>query len=117
MDRVPDTTVGQQQGKCVADSCLGLSTTSFSFRSSFFPQQDGFDESDSVYSGYPYFLTQFGTHIKSYGGLQYGADLRWNTPVKGLLIGASRMNEDIKGTGSATNQGTVLLPYSESSKA
>jgi hypothetical protein len=35
--------------------------------------------SDSVYSGYPYLLSQFGTHLRSLGGLQYGADLRWNT--------------------------------------
>src|SRR6204780_960942 len=45
--------------------------------------------SDSVYSGYQYLLAEYGTHFKSYGGLQYGMDLRWNAPVKGLLIGAS----------------------------
>jgi hypothetical protein len=76
--------------------------------------------SDSVYSGYPYLLSQFGTHFKSYGGLQYGVDLRWSTPVKGLLIGASRMNEDITGKGLAINPfnpGAGLLPYSEYSKA
>jgi hypothetical protein len=76
--------------------------------------------SDSIYSGYPYYLSSFGGHIESFGGLQYGADLRWNTPLKGLLIGASRMNEDITGKGSATdpfNPGAGLVPYSESSKA
>src|SRR5205085_7126988 len=57
--------------------------------------------SDSVYSGYPYLLTQFGVFYSYYGGLQYGGDLRWNTPLKGLLIGASRMNQDITGTGTA----------------
>ena len=64
--------------------------------------------------------------LKSYGGLQYGVDLRWSTPVKGLLVGASRMNEDITGTGSAItlpNPGAGGLPYpgtspySEHSKA
>jgi hypothetical protein len=38
--------------------------------------------SDSIYSGYPYLLTQFGTHFTSFGGLQYGGDLRWNTPAR-----------------------------------
>src|ERR1700733_13832628 len=47
--------------------------------------------SDSIYSGYPYYLSSFGGQIKSYGGLQYGGDLRWGTPLKGLLIGASRL--------------------------
>jgi hypothetical protein len=76
--------------------------------------------SDSIYSGYPYYLSSFGGDIKSYGGLQYGADLRWSTPLKGLLVGASRMNEDITGKGSAINPfnpGAGLVPYSESSKA
>jgi hypothetical protein len=76
--------------------------------------------SDSIYSGYPFYLSSFGAHIKSFGGLQYGADLRWNTPLKGLLFGASRMNEDITGRGTAMdpfNPGAGLVPYSEASKA
>lgn len=62
--------------------------------------------SDSIYSGYPYLLTQFGSHFTTYGGLQYGADLRWTTPVKGLMVGASRLDEDI--TGSGTRAGAPL---------
>ena len=76
--------------------------------------------SDSIYSGYPYYLSGFGAQIKSFGGLQYGADLRWNTPLKGLLIGASRLDEDITGNGFAVNPfnlGAGLVPYSETSKA
>ena len=76
--------------------------------------------SDSIYSGYPYYLSSFGGQIKSFGGLQYGADLRWKTPLKGLLIGASRLNEEITGKGLAINPfnpGEGLVPYSESSKA
>jgi hypothetical protein len=76
--------------------------------------------SDSIYSGYPHLLSEYGIRFKSYGGLQYGVDLRWSTPVKGLLVGASRMNEDITGTGSATtfpNSGSGTSPYSEHSKA
>ena len=54
---------------------------------------------DSIYSGYPYFLQARGTTEKTYGGLQYGADLRWTTPLKGLIVGESRLNEDIRGYG------------------
>src|SRR5271154_3708402 len=56
--------------------------------------------SDSIHSGYPYLLSQFGTIFTSFGGLQYGADLRWNTPVKGLLVGASRLDQDTTGKGT-----------------
>ncbi|MGA8539861.1 MAG: hypothetical protein WB566_10200 [Terriglobales bacterium] len=76
--------------------------------------------SDSIYSGYPYLLSQFGTLFTSFGGLQYGADLRWDTPVKGLLIGASRLDQDTTGKGSSVNPLSPRagrIPYSESSKA
>ena len=76
--------------------------------------------SDSMHSGYPYLLSQHQTYFDTYGGLQYGGDLRWNTPVSGFLVGASRMNEDITGKGltiNPFNPGAGLLPYSEFSKA
>lgn len=76
--------------------------------------------SDSLYSGYPYLLSQFGTYFSSYGGWQYGADLRWNTPLNGLLIGASRLDQDITGEGTAFIPGNTSgprIPYSEHSKA
>ncbi|MFZ0762076.1 MAG: hypothetical protein WAM69_19170 [Candidatus Sulfotelmatobacter sp.] len=76
--------------------------------------------SDSIYSGYPYYLSSFGSQIKSFGGLQYGGDLRWNTPLKGLLVGASRLDEDLTGNGLALNPfnlGAGLVPYSETSKS
>jgi len=76
--------------------------------------------SDSIYSGYAYFLSQFATYLKSYGGLQYGVDLRWRTPVKGLQVGASRLDEDITGKGvgvSPFNYAAGVQPYYESSKA
>ena len=53
----------------------------------------------SIYSGYPYFLQARGTQELRYDGTQYGGDLRWQTPLKGLLVGASRMNEDLSGFG------------------
>lgn len=75
--------------------------------------------SDSIYSGYPYLISDFGFYLRSFGGPQYGADVRWNTPGKGLMIGVSRMNERITGKGWSTNlldpsQG--LLPYEATSK-
>lgn len=76
--------------------------------------------SDSIYSGYPYLLSNWGVHFRSLGGLQYGGDLRWNTPLKGLLIGASRMNQDITGRGSFVNllnPSAGLLPYQTSTTA
>jgi hypothetical protein len=76
--------------------------------------------SDSLYSGYPYLLSQYGTHFASFGGLQYGGDLRWNTPIKGLLIGASRLDQDTTGKGVSVNPLNPMggiIPYSEHSRA
>ncbi len=76
--------------------------------------------SDSIYSGYPYLLSQYSVYFQGFGGLQYGADLRWNTALKGFLVGASRMNEDITGKGTAVNPFNPLggvVPYFEYSKA
>jgi hypothetical protein len=56
---------------------------------------------DGVNGGYIYLLRDRGIDYTSYHGLQYGADLRWNTPLKGLLAGISRLNQDTKGTGTA----------------
>ncbi|HYA25333.1 MAG TPA: hypothetical protein VEF05_14305 [Terriglobales bacterium] len=50
---------------------------------------------DSHYSGFAYLINNQGGAFNSFGGLQYGGDLRWATPLKGLLVGVSRMNEDI----------------------
>jgi hypothetical protein len=59
---------------------------------------------DSHYGGYPYLLKWPPSLItfSSYGGLQYGGDVRWTTQLKGLLVGMSRMNEDIDGRGTTT---------------
>jgi hypothetical protein len=76
--------------------------------------------SDSLYDGYTYLASQYDVHYSRYGGLQYGADLRWNTPLQGLLVGVSRMNEDL--TGNATfispyDPSGGLVPYTDASKA
>lgn len=76
--------------------------------------------SDSIYSGYPYLISQWGVYFHSLGGLQYGGDVRWNPPLKGLLIGAARMNQDITGKGSfisPLNPSAGLLPYATSTEA
>jgi len=74
---------------------------------------------DSAYGGYPYLLTATGGHLTSYGGLQVGEDLRWNTPLKGLLVGASHEGEDITGKGTWTlafpGQPPFTMAYEEHS--
>jgi hypothetical protein len=76
--------------------------------------------SDSIHSGYEYLTSAYNLFYSRYGGLQYGGDLRWSTPVKGLLIGASRMNEDVSGNGTfagPTAGGIVVTPESDRSRA
>ncbi len=56
-------------------------------------------------------------NFTSYGGPQYGADLRWTTPLKGLLVGISRMNEHDDGYGTTVpfwNPAAGTIPYWES---
>ena len=73
---------------------------------------------DTIYGGYAYITSAYGVNRPRYSGLQYGVDLRWNTPLRGLLIGASRRNEDNTGKGTLTNPlvGEGTLPYSVVSK-
>ena len=61
---------------------------------------------DSRYGGYAYLIGKGFNHM---GGLQYGADLRWATPVKGLLVGASRLNEDLTAQFGAGTPGETNL--------
>lgn len=78
------------------------------------------NRSDSVYSGYPYFLSQFEIFVRSVEGPQYGGDLRWNTPLKGLMIGASRLDQEITAKGSFVNlfnPGGGLVPYETTTKS
>jgi hypothetical protein len=55
---------------------------------------------DTRYGGYTIMVQDRGIGISSYSGLQYGADVKWSTPLKGLLVGGSHMTEDVTGTGS-----------------
>jgi len=74
---------------------------------------------DSQYGGYPYLLSATGGHLTSYGGPQFGADLRWTTPLKGLLVGASHMGESITGKGTWTlafpGEAPITMAYEEHS--
>jgi hypothetical protein len=74
---------------------------------------------DGRYGGYPYLLRSLATiSLDSYGGLQWGGDLKWTTPIKGLVAGASHMNADLTGTGiGPTRPGnrTEYGPYRETS--
>jgi hypothetical protein len=72
------------------------------------------EREDSLYGGYPYLLKTIPIIFSSYGGLQYGGDLRWATPLKGLLVGASRLDEDITGKGTSSLFGPSG-PYEEHS--
>ena len=49
--------------------------------------------------GYVLGLSAIGLKMKSYGGWVHGEDLRWITPLKGLMVGASVMNQHITGNG------------------
>jgi hypothetical protein len=73
---------------------------------------------ESIYGGYPYLLHYQGIYISHSSGLTWGGDLRWNTPAKGLLVGASYENNDLTNTGvmkTAVAPGgpTINVPYSE----
>ena len=59
--------------------------------------------SDSIHSGIAYVASQYNFHYSSYGGLQYGGDLRWKTRLKGLQIGVSRMDQDLSATAKFIN--------------
>jgi hypothetical protein len=51
------------------------------------------------YGGYTYGLRQYGVFLSDYSGRVEGADLRWNTPLRGLLAGVSWNDKDIHATG------------------
>ena len=73
---------------------------------------------DSRYGGYPYLLSGNGGRLTSYGGLQVGQDLRWNTPLDGLTLGVSRVSADVMGKGFWDMRAFGMadpLPYEERS--
>jgi hypothetical protein len=70
--------------------------------------------------GYVYAIDNASTHINSYGGTSFGADLRWTTPVKGLLFGSSFIAKDLTTLGTAyatTANINYSGPYSKTTLA
>lgn len=74
--------------------------------------------SDSIYSGYPYLATQWGVYFRDIQGPQYGGDLRWETPWRPLLLGVSRMNQEVTAKGFFQNPliSPQPLPYQTTTK-
>jgi hypothetical protein len=75
--------------------------------------------SDGQYTGFHYLAAAHQLRYSRYGGLLYGADLRWDTPLRGLLLGASRLNQNLSGHGTFTGHlfpGVSSLPESDTSK-
>jgi hypothetical protein len=54
------------------------------------------------------FVIAIGKKIYSYSGPVYGADLRWTTPLKGLLVGASYAHLEVETNGHYVSN---KLPY------
>lgn len=63
---------------------------------------------DTQYGGYLYLLRDRGIFMNSYKGLQYGADMKWTTPIPGILLGASHVRHNI--TGRGTGQCSPAVP-------
>jgi hypothetical protein len=60
--------------------------------------------------GYVLGLSAIGLNMNRYGGWQQGEDLHWSTPIKGLMVGASLMNQHITGSGSL-NLANAVDPF------
>jgi len=104
-----DTTIAHDGGDLFGDIRLGKQGGTLSYTA-----YAGHRE-NSNYGGYHYLLSTQGIY-SSLAGLQYGADLRWATPLKGLLVGISRLNEDMSGSGTTVDLGPVM-PFTLKSKS
>lgn len=62
-----------------------------------------------LHGGYVYGLTRSSRHINSYYGTMAGADLRWNTPIKGVLLGSSLIRRDVTADGVSVTHGTPYI--------
>jgi hypothetical protein len=82
-----DTTLAHDGGDVFGDIRLGAKYGRLSYTAY------GGHHNISSHSGYAYLLRSDGLTFGSVAGLQYGGDLRWQTPLKGLLVGASRENQ------------------------
>lgn len=85
---VRDSTIAHDGGDVFGDIRLGAKYGTVSY-TAFAGHRD-----NSPHGGVAYLISSDGLVFNSLSGLQYGADLRWQTPLKGLLIGASHENQD-----------------------
>jgi hypothetical protein len=60
---------------------------------------------EDPHGGFVLGLASVGLTMHSYAGWVQGEDLRWNTPLKGLLVGASLASHHITGNGMLTGSG------------
>jgi hypothetical protein len=83
-----DSTIAHDGGDLFGDIRLGSKFGMLSYT------VYGGHHSIGPHSGVAYLLESDGISFDSLGGLLYGGDLRWQTPLKGLLVGASHENLD-----------------------
>ncbi len=93
-----DTTISHDGGDLFGDIRLGRRYGTLSYTAY------GGHHAESKHSGYAYLFASDDVTFGSISGPQYGGDLRWQTPLNGLLVGASRQNTD------NTNKYTLNLP-------
>lgn len=97
-----DATLAHTGGDIFGDLRLGKKLGTLSY-TAYAGRRD-----DSQYGSIAYLSRAAGMTLDSYGGLQYGGDLRWITPLKGLTVGVSRMNQDMAVTYSMKVAGQTL---------
>ncbi len=68
---------------------------------------------DTSHSGYIESLVPFGINLKKFGGMEEGADLRWATPVPGLLLGVSDMIQYPHGKGTCPATGPLCVAFNQ----
>jgi len=62
-------------------------------------------------NGASVFVLGNGKNIKSFSGPVYGADLRWTTPVNGLVMGTSYEDLNISGSGTYIKNGAPYINH------
>ncbi len=93
-----DSTIAHDGGDLFGDIRLGGRFGTLSYTA------DGGHHGLSPHSGDAYLFKSDGITFGSIAGVQYGGDLRWQSPLKGLLVGASHENQNY------TSLYTVNLP-------
>lgn len=84
---IRDATIAHDGGDFFGDIALGKKLGSISYTAY------AGHRANSPHGGVAYLIKSDGLIFNSLEGIQYGADLRWQTPIKGLLVGASHQNQ------------------------